>query len=77
MVGGAARGGQRPLAFASADETIPTTHEPRFDSALGWRSIAIAVIASVALAVTTMAAAQTLRRRRAEATIAGRSPDIV
>ena len=48
-----------------------------FDSALGWRSIAIAVIASVALAVATMAAAQTLRRRRAEATIAGRSPDIV
>jgi hypothetical protein len=48
-----------------------------FDSALGWRSVAIAVIASVALAVATMAAAQTLRRRRAEATIAGRSPDIV
>jgi Ca2+/H+ antiporter, TMEM165/GDT1 family len=48
-----------------------------FDSSLGWRSIAIAVIASVALAVATMAAAQTLRRRRAEATIAGRSPDIV
>lgn len=67
----------RPLAFASADETIQTTHEPRFASALGRRSVAIAVIASVALAVATMAAAQTLRRHRAEATIAGRSPDIV
>jgi putative Ca2+/H+ antiporter (TMEM165/GDT1 family) len=48
-----------------------------FDSALGLRSIAIAVTAAVALIAATFAAAQTLRRRRKEAAIAGRPPDIV
>ncbi len=48
-----------------------------FDSALGWRSVAIAVIAVVALAVVTAAAAQTLRRRRTGASFAGRSPETV
>jgi Ca2+/H+ antiporter, TMEM165/GDT1 family len=47
-----------------------------FDSALGWRSAAIAVTAAVALAAATAAAAQTLRRRRSEASIARRSPHI-
>jgi putative Ca2+/H+ antiporter (TMEM165/GDT1 family) len=48
-----------------------------FDSALGWRSVAIAVTAVVALAVVTAAAAQTLRRRRTGASLAGRSPETV
>jgi len=48
-----------------------------FDSALGWRSVAIAVTAAVALAAATVATAQTLRRRRAVAAIAGMSPDVV
>jgi putative Ca2+/H+ antiporter (TMEM165/GDT1 family) len=48
-----------------------------FDSALGWRSVAIAVIAVVALAVVTAATAQTLRRRRTGASFAGRSPETV
>jgi putative Ca2+/H+ antiporter (TMEM165/GDT1 family) len=48
-----------------------------FDSALGWRSVAIAVTAAVALAAAAVAAAQTLRRRRAHASTAGRPPDIV
>jgi Ca2+/H+ antiporter, TMEM165/GDT1 family len=47
-----------------------------FDSALGWRSAAIAVTAAVALAAATVAAAQTGRRRRTEASIVGRSSDI-
>jgi Ca2+/H+ antiporter, TMEM165/GDT1 family len=47
-----------------------------FDSALGWRSTAIAGTAAVALAAATVAAAQTRRRRRTEASIAGRSSDI-
>jgi hypothetical protein len=45
-----------------------------FDSALGWRSVAIAVIAAAALAAVTVATAQTLRRRRTGASFAGRSP---
>jgi putative Ca2+/H+ antiporter (TMEM165/GDT1 family) len=48
-----------------------------FDSALGWRSVAIAVTAAVALATATVATAQTLRRRRTGAAIAGRSSDVV
>jgi len=48
-----------------------------FDSALGWRSVAIAVIAVVALAAVTAATAQTLRRRRTGASFAGRSPEAV
>ena len=49
-----------------------------FDSALGWRSVAIAVTAAVALAAAAVAVAQTLRRRRDEQlAIAGRSPEIV
>jgi putative Ca2+/H+ antiporter (TMEM165/GDT1 family) len=48
-----------------------------FDSALGWRSVAIAVIAVVALAVVTAATAQTLRRRRTGASFTGRSPETV
>jgi hypothetical protein len=48
-----------------------------FDSALGLPSVAIAVTATVALTAATVAAAQTLRRRRNEAAIAGRSSDIV
>jgi Ca2+/H+ antiporter, TMEM165/GDT1 family len=47
-----------------------------FDSALGWRSAAIAVTAAVALAAATVAAAQTRRRRRTEPSIAGRSSDM-
>jgi len=50
-----------------------------FDGALGWRSVAIAVTATVALAAAVAAgsvrAAQTIRRRRTEVAIAGRSPD--
>ena len=38
-----------------------------FDSALGWRSVAIAVTVAVAVVAATVAAAQTLRRRRPEA----------
>jgi hypothetical protein len=48
-----------------------------FDGALGWRSVAIAAIAAVALAAATIATAQSLRRRRTEAPIGGRSPNIV
>jgi Ca2+/H+ antiporter, TMEM165/GDT1 family len=47
-----------------------------FDSALGWRSVAIAVTAAVALSAATMATAQTLRRRRRAASTTGRSPDV-
>jgi anti-sigma-K factor RskA len=47
-----------------------------FDSALGWRSVAIAATATVVLAATIVAVSQTLRRRRPEVSIAGRSPDI-
>jgi Ca2+/H+ antiporter, TMEM165/GDT1 family len=47
-----------------------------FDSALGLRSVAIAVTVAVALTAATVAAAQTLRRRRREAALAGGSPDI-
>jgi Ca2+/H+ antiporter, TMEM165/GDT1 family len=51
-----------------------------FDSALGWRSVAITVATAVPLAAAMVAGihrAQTLRRRRTEAAIAGRSPDVV
>ncbi len=48
-----------------------------FDSALGWRPVAIAVLAMVALAAITAATAQTLRRRRTGAFLAGRSPETV
>jgi Ca2+/H+ antiporter, TMEM165/GDT1 family len=48
-----------------------------FDSALGWRPVAIAVIAVVALTAVTAATAQTLRRRRTGASFAGRSPETV
>jgi putative Ca2+/H+ antiporter (TMEM165/GDT1 family) len=47
-----------------------------FDTALGLRSVAVAVTATVALTAATMAAAQTMRRRRRQAAIAGRPPDI-
>lgn len=46
-----------------------------FDSALGWRPVAIAVTAVVALAAVTAAASQTLRRRRTGVSLAGRSPE--
>ena len=45
-----------------------------FDGALGWRSVAIAVIVAVALLAATLAA-QRLRRRRTEAPVAGRPSD--
>jgi Ca2+/H+ antiporter, TMEM165/GDT1 family len=48
-----------------------------FDSALGWRSVAIAVTVAVAIAAATVVSAQTLRRRRTKASIAGRSSEIV
>jgi putative Ca2+/H+ antiporter (TMEM165/GDT1 family) len=48
-----------------------------FDSALGWRSVAIALTAAVALAAATVATAQTLRCRRTVAAGARRSPDLV
>jgi Ca2+/H+ antiporter, TMEM165/GDT1 family len=48
-----------------------------FDGALGWRPVAIAVTAAVALAAAAVAASQTLRRRRTGASIAGRSTDFV
>jgi Ca2+/H+ antiporter, TMEM165/GDT1 family len=48
-----------------------------FDSALGLPWVAIGVTAGVALTAATAAAVQTLRRRRKEASIAGRSADIV
>jgi putative Ca2+/H+ antiporter (TMEM165/GDT1 family) len=48
-----------------------------FDSALGWRSVAIAATTAVALAAAAVAAAQTRRRRRTHAATAGRPPDIV
>jgi hypothetical protein len=49
-----------------------------FDSALGWRSVAIAVTVAVALSVATMASAQALRwMRQTEASITRRSPDVV
>jgi Ca2+/H+ antiporter, TMEM165/GDT1 family len=48
-----------------------------FDSALGLRSVAIAVTVAMELAATTVAVAQTLRRRRRETSIARRSPNIV
>jgi Ca2+/H+ antiporter, TMEM165/GDT1 family len=48
-----------------------------FDSALGWRPVAIAVTAVAALAAVTTAAAQTLRRRRTVVSLAGRSPETV
>lgn len=47
-----------------------------FDGALGRRSVPIAATATVALAAVTVAASQTLRRPRMEASIAGRSSDI-
>ncbi|HYB80242.1 MAG TPA: TMEM165/GDT1 family protein [Mycobacterium sp.] len=47
-----------------------------FDTALAWRSMAIAVTAAVALSAATIAAAQTLRRRRAETSLAEPPPDI-
>ncbi|OBA64425.1 hypothetical protein A5647_02365 [Mycobacterium sp. 1100029.7] len=45
------------------------------DGALGWRPVAVAVTAVVALAAMTAAAAQTRRRRRTEHAFAGRSPE--
>ncbi|WAJ47492.1 TMEM165/GDT1 family protein [Mycobacterium sp. Aquia_216] len=48
-----------------------------FDSALGWRSVAIAVTAAVALAAGSATTAQTLRRRHTEASFVGRSPETV
>lgn len=47
------------------------------DTALGWRPAAVAVTSAVALAAGAAAWAQTLRRRRTTASIAGRSPEIV
>jgi putative Ca2+/H+ antiporter (TMEM165/GDT1 family) len=47
-----------------------------FDNALGLPRVAVAVTVAVALTAATVAAAQTLRRRRKEVPIAGRSPDI-
>jgi putative Ca2+/H+ antiporter (TMEM165/GDT1 family) len=47
-----------------------------FDGALGRRSVAIAVTATVALVAATVAAAQTLRRRRTHASSAERSADV-
>ncbi|MGB8386648.1 TMEM165/GDT1 family protein, partial [Mycobacterium sp.] len=46
------------------------------DGAMGFRSVAIAVTAAVALTAATVPAAQTVRRRRAEALLAERPPDI-
>jgi putative Ca2+/H+ antiporter (TMEM165/GDT1 family) len=51
-----------------------------FDSALGWRPVAIAVAVAVALAAAIAAVihrSQTSRRRRTRSAIAGRSPDVV
>jgi putative Ca2+/H+ antiporter (TMEM165/GDT1 family) len=48
-----------------------------FDSALGLPSVAVGVTVAVALAAATVTAVQTLRRHRKEASIAGRSADIV
>jgi hypothetical protein len=49
-----------------------------FDRALGLRPLAIFMCTMVVLAAATTAAAQTLRRRRrTEASITGRSPDVV
>jgi len=48
-----------------------------FDSALGWRLVAIAVTVAVAAAAATAAVAQTLRRRRTVASLAARPPDVV
>lgn len=47
-----------------------------FDTALGWRSTAVAVTVAVALTAATVALPQTLRRRRREAELAGRSPAV-
>ncbi|OBG41054.1 hypothetical protein A5673_09850 [Mycobacterium sp. E3198] len=47
-----------------------------FDSALGLRSLAIAVTVTVVLAAAAVVAAQTRRRRRQEATTAGRFTNI-
>jgi putative Ca2+/H+ antiporter (TMEM165/GDT1 family) len=50
-----------------------------FDGALGWRPVAIAVTAAVALAAlvgaASVRAAQTIRRRRTDVAITARSPD--
>ncbi|WP_025737838.1 TMEM165/GDT1 family protein [Mycobacterium genavense] len=48
-----------------------------FDGALGWRSVAIATTVAVALAAVSTATAQTLRRRRSDACLAGRPPETV
>src|SRR5262249_43926695 len=51
------------------------------ESALGWRPAAVAVTTTVTLIAAAVAVAkkraQTLRRRRTDASIAGRSPEIV
>jgi len=47
-----------------------------FDSALGLRPVAVAVTVVVALVAATATAAQTLRRRSSQASIARRSPDV-
>jgi len=47
-----------------------------FDSALGLRSVAIAVTVAVVLVAAAATVAQTLRRRRRQASVARRSPDV-
>ena len=47
------------------------------DTALGWRPAAIAATTAVALTVAIVGLTQTLRRRRTNASIAGRSPETV
>lgn len=47
------------------------------DTALGWRPAAIAVTAAVALTLAVVGLAQMLRRRRTNASIAGRSSETV
>ncbi len=48
-----------------------------FDGALGLRSVAIGVTAAVAVTAATAAFAQTLRRRRTDASLTGRPPDVI
>ncbi|SPM33901.1 UPF0016 family membrane protein [Mycobacterium rhizamassiliense] len=46
------------------------------DTALGWRPAAVAATSAVALAAAAATWAQTVRRRRTNASIAGRSPEV-
>jgi Ca2+/H+ antiporter, TMEM165/GDT1 family len=48
-----------------------------FDGALGWRSVAVAVTAAVAVAAVSAGTTQTLRRRNSDASFARRSPETV